>query len=233
MDSPADRAPSNSANVAGLMRSAIIAGDLPPGERLREDVLAADMGVSRTPIREALRILKAEGYVESTPYAGSRVRVYDVNEVDSALQARALMEGLAARRACQRVDDRQLARMRESCARYEALGNVSEHNLHSVSAENSLFHDIVLEASGSEVVSETVHRLWDLPVARRVRSALTSGNQKRIAEYSHRQMTEAIATGDADWAEAVARAHVLDLRQRVVPHETGETRRADARLRLA
>jgi DNA-binding GntR family transcriptional regulator len=219
--------------VAGLMRSAIIAGDLRPGERLREDVLAAEMGVSRTPIREALRILEAEGYVESTPYAGSRVRVYDLNEVDSALQARSLMEGLAARRASQRADEHHLVRMRESCARYEALGNVSEDNIDDVSAENSLFHDIVLEASGSGVVAETVHRLWDLPAPRRAQSALTSGNQKRIAEHSHRQMTEAIATGDADWAEAVARAHVLDLRQRVVPHEADETRRAKARLRLA
>jgi DNA-binding GntR family transcriptional regulator len=233
MDSSADAAHSSGAIAAALIRTAIIAGNLSPGERLREDVLAAEMGVSRTPIRAALRILEADGYVESTPYAGSRVRIYDLNEVDSALQARALIEGLTARRACDRAEPEQIARMRESCTRYEELGNVTEDNMDSVSAENVEFHDIILEASDSQVLTETAHRLWDLPVARRARSALTSGNQKRVAEYSHRQLTEAIASADADWAETIARAHVLDLRQRVVPHNAHETDAAEARPHLA
>jgi DNA-binding GntR family transcriptional regulator len=219
----------DSMTVVTFIRAAIVEGALEPGERLREDVLAGELGVSRTPIREALRILTAEGYVESTPYAGSRVRAYDANEVDSTLQARALMEGLASRRATQRAQPHHIQRMEESCRRYEALGDVVKSNLDDVMTENKLFHDIILEASDSAVISDMVHKLWDVPMASRVVVGLSSGDFKRISEHSHRQLTKAIGTGDADWADAIARSHVQDLRDRLVPHRVTGTRPSNER----
>jgi DNA-binding GntR family transcriptional regulator len=207
--------------VAALIRSAILEGEFAPGQRLREDQLAAKLGVSRTPIREALRILSAEGYLESTRYAGSRVRAYDADEVNAAFEARALLEGLAARRAASRAQPTQIRRMHESCQRYAALGPVTPDNVAAVIDENNLFHEIVFEAAGSDVIAETVRKLSDLPLSQRVGVGLASGEQKRIAEYSHRQLTKAIGAGDADWADAIGRAHVLDQRDRTMPFLTG------------
>jgi DNA-binding GntR family transcriptional regulator len=205
--------------VVSFVRTAILNGVLRPGERLREDELAAELSVSRTPVREALRILAAEGHVESTPYAGARVRVYDQGEIDSAMQTRALIEGVAARRAALRRCTSQLEDMQASCARYEDLGNVDEENLDDVIRENNFFHDIILRASGSAVIFDTVHRLWAITMSSPPAVGLSSGDQKRISEHSHRKLTETIAAGDGDGAETVARAHVQDLRDRLVPHE--------------
>src|ERR1700722_17693565 len=138
--SPNQSAPPGAVSVVARVRAAIIEGELSPGQRLREDVLATELRVSRTPIREALRILTAEGLVESTPYVGSRVRVYDANEVEAAMQARALTEGLAGRRAAARAQPHHIERMLESCERFDTLGPATTANIGAIISENFLFH---------------------------------------------------------------------------------------------
>ena len=90
-------------SVVDAIRRAIMTGALAPGQRLTEDDLAARLDVSRTPVREALRILQAEGYVVSTPYAGSRVRTFSIDDIDAAYEALARLQGLAMRRAATRI----------------------------------------------------------------------------------------------------------------------------------
>jgi DNA-binding GntR family transcriptional regulator len=206
----------SAAEVVSLLRTAILEGDLVPGQRLREAEFSVQLGVSRTPIREALRILGAEGYVESTPYAGSRVRSYDAHEIHAAFQARALLEGLAARRAAQRATTGQVERLRESCSRYEAVGVATDRDAAAAIVENNTFHDIVLEASGSSVIADAIRKLVELPRSQQIRVAAAVGEEKRAAEHAHRQLTKAIAAGDADWADMVAQTHVLDRRDRTI-----------------
>jgi DNA-binding GntR family transcriptional regulator len=217
--SPNQSAPPGAVSVVARVRAAIIEGELSPGQRLREDVLATELRVSRTPIREALRILTAEGLVESTPYVGSRVRVYDANEVEAAMQARALTEGLAGRRAAARAQPHHIERMLESCERFETLGPPTTANIDAVITENFRFHELILDAADSRVLADTVRKLWDLPMARQVAVGLASGDQKLIAEHSHRQLTKALSSRDADWADDISRAHVQDLREQFLAHQ--------------
>src|SRR5437867_1687707 len=91
-----------------LIREAIVDGRLEPGQRLKEEELARELGISRTPIREALLMLQAEGLVDAVPNRGAMVRVHTPEDLDDLYQLRALLEGYAARRAALRISDERV-----------------------------------------------------------------------------------------------------------------------------
>ena len=97
------RVANSSAVAADLIRQAILDGELPAGSRLKEDELAARLDVSRTPVREALRRLEAEGLVVHEAKRGAAVRAYSASELDDMYRLRAMLEGYAARRAAERM----------------------------------------------------------------------------------------------------------------------------------
>src|SRR5947199_10401231 len=102
-----------------LIREAILDGRLEPGRRLKEEELARELGISRTPVREALLMLQAEGLVVSTPNRGAMVRVHDAEDLDDLYQLRALLEGHATRRAATRISEQEIEALRESCERFD------------------------------------------------------------------------------------------------------------------
>src|SRR5436190_2563510 len=119
-----DRAPlvrNASAAATELIREAILDGRLPPGQRLKEEELARELGISRTPVREALLILQAEGLVDAAPNRGAVVRSHDGDDLEDLYQLRALLEGHAARRAAASISDDALDSLRASCKRFESL----------------------------------------------------------------------------------------------------------------
>ena len=94
-----------SSGAADLIRQAIVEGRVLPGERLKEEELAQQLGISRTPVREALLILQTEGLVEASPNRGATVRSYELPDLEDMYELRALLEGNAALRAATRIDD--------------------------------------------------------------------------------------------------------------------------------
>ena len=92
-----------SAAATELIRQAIVDGRLPPGQRLKEEELARELGISRTPVREALLILQTEGLVDAAPNRGAVVRSHDADDLEDLYQLRALLEGYAARRAAANI----------------------------------------------------------------------------------------------------------------------------------
>ncbi len=125
-----------------LIREAIVDGRLEPGRRLKEEELARELGISRTPIREALLMLQAEGLVDATPNRGAMVRVHTPEDLDDLYQLRALLEGYAARRAAARISD---DRGRRSCGRAATAStrSIPTTNLRELVQENLLLpqHD--------------------------------------------------------------------------------------------
>ena len=103
-----------------LIRQAILDGRLEPGSRLKEEELARELGISRTPVREALLMLQAEGLIETTPNRGAVVRTHDADDLIDLYQLRALLEGYAARQAATRISGDELDLLRESCDRFDA-----------------------------------------------------------------------------------------------------------------
>jgi DNA-binding GntR family transcriptional regulator len=136
-----DAAQPASVVVMESIRLAIMHGLLQPGQRLTEDELAHEFGVSRTPVRDAFRILQYEGILEGTPKRGMHVRSYQSDDLDKMYKLRACLEGYAARAAAARITDRDLRRLRQSCRRFEMVK--AAEDFHELLSENFVFHDIV------------------------------------------------------------------------------------------
>lgn len=203
--------------AADLIRRAILDGTLPPGQRLTEERLAQDLKTSRTPVREALRFLKAEGLVVSTPYHGSTVRAYETDDLDDIYQLRALLEGHGARRAALRIDDEGVEMLRASCDRLVALGDATDENVAEIVTENLFFHTTILEIAGSHRLAEMVRKVIELPLVYKSYHWY-SPEQKRMSEHAHSQLVRVLGAHDADRAELIMRAHVYDGRDVLLAH---------------
>jgi DNA-binding GntR family transcriptional regulator len=196
-----------------LIREAIIDGRLEPGRRLKEEELARELGISRTPIREALLMLQAEGLVDAIPNRGAMVRVHTPEDLDDLYQLRALLEGYAARRAAGRISDEQVQALRASCDRFEALD--SDKELRELVRENLLFHSTILDVAGSGRLSSMVRRVIELPLV--YKSYIWySPDQKRISVHYHLQIVNALAARDAERAELIMKEHVFEARDLLV-----------------
>src|SRR5258708_28650825 len=120
-----------------LIRNAILEGRLEPGRRLKEEELARELGISRTPVREALVMVQAEDLVVATPNRGATVRVHDANDLHDLYELRALLEGYATRRAAERISKPEIDLLRQSCMRFDALD--PDQDLRGVVRENLFF----------------------------------------------------------------------------------------------
>jgi DNA-binding GntR family transcriptional regulator len=195
-----------------LIREAILDGRLEPGSRLKEEELARELGISRTPVREALLILQSEGLIETTPNRGAIVGTHDADDLVDLYQLRALLEGYAARQAAARVSDEEIGLLRESCDRFDLIAS---NDVRELVKENLLFHSSIHAAAGSVRLTEMLRRVIELPLVYKS-YAWYPPDQKRISAHYHRQITNALSVRDAERAELVMREHVFEARDLLV-----------------
>jgi DNA-binding GntR family transcriptional regulator len=199
-----------------LVRTAILDGRLAPGQRLKEGELARDLGISRTPVREALLMLQAEGLVDAVPNRGATVRRHEADDLDDLYQLRALLEGHAAHRAAAKISEEAIATLRGSCDRFDGLRGDAD-DLKELVKENLLFHNTILEAAGSARLTQMVRKVIELPLV--YKSYIWySPDQKRISGHYHRQITNALAAREADRAELIMKEHVYEARDVLLVH---------------
>lgn len=194
--------------AARLIREAIVEGRLAPGNPLREEELARTYGISRTPIREALRVLHAEGLVEMAANRGAWVKRYDADDLREIYTLRAVLEGYAAKVAAERIDEHTLTLLDESCDRYEKLGRSKPRNLTRLVQENVVFHGIVVDAAGSPRLAAMVRSLTVMPLIYRAYMTYSTANRRR-AERDHRAITEALRARDGERAQRIEEEHIL------------------------
>jgi DNA-binding GntR family transcriptional regulator len=195
-----------------LIRQAILDGRLDPGSRLKEEELARELGISRTPVREALLMLQAEGLIETTPNRGAVVRTHDAADLIDLYQLRALLEGYAARLAAARVSEEELGLLGDSCDRFDRIAG---DDIRQLVKENLGFHSAIHAAAGSPRLSGMVRRVIELPLVYRS-YVWYSPDQKRISAHYHRQITNALRARDAERAELVMREHIFEARDLLV-----------------
>jgi len=191
-----------------LIRSQIGGGTLAPGAPLREEELAALCGVSRTPVREALRRLEAEMVVRRTD--GGRVYVADwaSDDIDEMFALRSLLEGHAAARAATRITSAALLAMRAVNATLEAaVQRTDAPDVVGFLAANRAFHAAIVEAAASPRLAAMLARLIEQPVVQRTARNYDRAQLERSAA-EHGELLAAFARGDADWAQAVMTAHI-------------------------
>jgi DNA-binding GntR family transcriptional regulator len=199
-------------HVYAAIRERIRDGALPRGARVHQEDLAAELGVSRTPVREALRRLAAEGLVEMHTNRGARVADVSEGDMRGSYEARLVVEPGAARLAAQRGLAEPQAQMRAAvAAQRRAIGKIRP----SFEA-NRDFHVALVAASGNEFLRDFVENLWVARIGEVVyeRQAETP-EQMRADADEHEQILEAIVRGDARAAETLTRRHISDAIKRV------------------
>jgi DNA-binding GntR family transcriptional regulator len=196
-----------------VIREAILDGRLSPGQRLKEEELARELGISRTPVREALLVLQTEGLIEAAPNRGATVRSYDADDLSEMYLLRAVLEGLGARLAAERVKARDLAKLRKSCDRFESVSMLG--TLRDMVKENLVFHNTILDIAGSDRIAQLVRSVTEVPLV--YKSYLWySPSQKLISAHYHRQIVNALEARDPERAESVMKQHVFEARDVLV-----------------
>ena len=190
-----------------LIRGMILSGELGPGSQLAEEALAVLCDVSRTPIRDALRRLEADLLIRRTGTQRSFVADWSLSDIEDGFELRGMLEAHAARRACQRMDDRALARLRGCNARIRVAIERSEPDVGGFMDANRELHAVVLEQAASRRLSALLGTLVEQPVVRR--TAEHYGSDQLWQSWSeHDELIAAFARRDSVWAEAVMQGHI-------------------------
>lgn len=186
------------------LRGDILHGKLPPGEVIRQDEITTRFGVSRTPVREALQRLRAEGLVTFLPRRKVVVSTIPVKRIRQIYEIRARLEAFAAELAVGRLTAKQLNRLKELTQQMEVLD--SEMDLEKILEKNREFHYIIYSAADNELLVSMIDQLWrDIP---RLRSQyLLTPNGLRDSTQQHRLILEALAAQDRQRAYDLVRQH--------------------------
>lgn len=143
--------------VFNTLRRSILTGELKPGERLMEIHLADKLGVSRTPIREAIRKLELEGLVTMIPRRGAEVAQITEKHLRDVLEVRRALDALAVELACERITDAELESLKDACDNFEK--ETKQGNANRLARADVAFHDIILNASGNERLVQMISNL--------------------------------------------------------------------------
>lgn len=185
------------------MRAAIIQGEFAPGTPLFEVHLASQMGMSRTPVREALKVLARDGFVQVVPSRGYIVPHRSMDDLRELFELRESLEGTAARCAAQRATDAELGELERLCKRYE-----NEQDWELWAQVGTDFHNLLVAAARNGRLASILDSLNGQIVHSR-RSALRSDAQRRDAAIrEHRAILNAVKARNAADAETLAREHV-------------------------
>jgi DNA-binding GntR family transcriptional regulator len=190
----------------------ILAGTYAAGDRLREERLAATIGVSRTPVREALLRLDADGLVQMLPNRGAVVNQFADSEIDELYDLRAVLEGYGAQRAAHNRSPEALERLRTLCGSMDDVwGSGKNPNFDEISRLNLEFHRAVQEAAGIQQLRSLLSGIILVPLVRHTFRNYTTDEVKRSLSQHH-ELVDAIAAGDGRWAECTMQAHILAAR---------------------
>jgi DNA-binding GntR family transcriptional regulator len=207
--------------IVTRLRSAIIAGDLPPKTHLFEPELARQLNVSRTPLREAIRQLEVEGFLTTVPRVGTFVSEVSAKDVEDTYAIRAVLEGLAARQAAENPDPAKAPAIREILA--ELAQKTSDHRVYHEAAGR--FHDVIFSFSQNQRL-QGMYQSLTYQVTRFRGLSLAMAQRPEVSMREHRRIAEAILRGHGAEAERLMRAHIegalVVLRGRIQPHEEGQ-----------
>ena len=206
--------------LASDLQQRVLSGAIPSGARLRQNALAAEFGVSRTPIREALRKLQAAGFVDLQPHRGALVRALSPREIRDAYEVRAELEALAAELAAARIRHDQLDRLHEAQQQFaaglaetvearEAGDDAGERQAVLWGRANDHFHQVIQEAAGNDVLLATLahlHRSFPRDLTKIVLSESTPLLRANVRE--HEEIIAALERRDRAEARELMRRHV-------------------------
>lgn len=195
-----------------LLREQILAGRWKAGERLAEKELAEILQVSRTPVREALSRLAAEGLVEIAPNRGARISSWTPHQVAEIFDLRLLLEPVASGKAAGRLSAEAIDELEELARSMHALGSAKgERDFGTIATLNRRFHTTLVEASDSPQLLATLTSVTHISIATRNYNVYTEQSLARSLAH-HFEIVAALRVGNAEWVESVVRSHLYNAR---------------------
>lgn len=194
------------------LKAQILKGDIKPGTRMMEVELAEVLGVSRTPVREAIRKLEKEGLVKIEPRRGAYASELSVKDMVDILEVRQSMEGLAAYYCAQRINDEQKEQLRDYALAFNKA--VEEGVYEDMISYDTKFHHLIVECCDNDILVHMVEQLQELVLRFRY---LYYSDFKRAEQMpaEHHEIFEAVASGDAERAREAAALHINRLKDMV------------------
>lgn len=195
------------------LREDILSGKYKEGDELKEVAIGEDLGVSRTPVREAFRQLELEGLIQIIPNKGAYVTGITEKDVKDIYMIRSLLEGLCARWACEHITQEQMEEMEENI--YLSKFHAQKGHLEQLAELDNRFHEILYEACNSKMLE---HQLRDFHeyVLRVRKKTLSNANRGPKSNEEHEMLMEAIKAKDADKAEKLANMHMINAYENMV-----------------
>lgn len=199
--------------VFNTLRQAILTGELKPGERLMEIHLANRLGVSRTPIREAIRKLELEGLVTMIPRRGAEVAQITEKSMNDVLEVRRAMDALCAELACERITDEELQALKVACDAFEQT--VRTRDVKVIAQADVALHDIIVKATGNQRLIQLVHNLSEQMYRYRFEYIKDYSQHERLVE-EHRIIYNSIVNKDVETASEAAKTHIDNQKKAII-----------------
>ena len=207
--------------VFNTLRKAILTGELKPGERLMEIHLANRLGVSRTPIREAIRKLELEGLVKMIPRRGAEVAQITEKSLKDVLEVRRALDAFCAELACERITEEGIEQLADACTEFEKATKTKDTTV--IARADVALHDIIVAAAGNERLVQLVNNLAEQMYRYRFEYIKDESQHERLIE-EHRMIYESIKKKDSAAAAEAARVHIDNQEKSVIKQIRLESR---------
>ncbi|MBC7590466.1 MAG: GntR family transcriptional regulator [Salinibacterium sp.] len=209
------------------LRSRLLEGFYAPGEALTAADLALDLGMSRTPVREALRTLASEGLIDMEMNRVARAADWSARKIESIFEIRMRLEGLSSRITAQKISVTQIDELDHLARRIQVVGDPGpDQDLITTQDLNADFHARIIAIADSPALTTAMTGVVHAALLTRTRAAYTEGEQRRSSQH-HIELVCAFRAGSADWAESVMRSHLLQGKFAVLRGEPTETEGGD------
>lgn len=191
--------------IADRLKDMILSGELKEGDKIKEDQLCASMEISKTPLREALKVLRAEGLIKLIPNRGSFVSKPTFEEIKEMFDVMGVLEGVCAHTATEKMTPRTYGRLQQLHEQLEA--KVAQNDRKAYIRINDTYHSLVQELAGNKTLNNIINGLRQKILLYRFQSLSLNGRLSQSIQ-EHRELLDAFQQGDAERAETLMRHHL-------------------------
>ena len=212
--------------VFNTLRQAILRGELKPGERLMEIALSQRLGVSRTPVREAIRMLEQEGLVIMIPRKGAQVAEISEKDLKDVLEVRLGLEELAVRIACQRITEEELEELEQAVKEFEEA--MKRDDLGALAAADVKVHEVIYGSTHNKRLVQIISNIREQMYRYRV-EYLKDEETRNLLVKEHKEIYEAIKNRDVKRAQEISYQHIENQREAIIRSIREETQNRQIR----
>jgi DNA-binding GntR family transcriptional regulator len=208
-----------SQKVYRLLKSEIIKGSLKPGIKLLEEKIAKQLEVSRTPIREALKQLAAEGFVKITPNFGVDIIEFSHDDLCEVLQIRKVLEGLAASIAAKKISEEEITKLEEITKKMSISISKPKPNIVAYGDLNAKFHNLIFNVCGNKRLTKICNNLSSSDHRFRIRALRNDPERLKYSLIEHQEIVEALMRKKSEQADRMSQKHVKNILANILAQE--------------